>query len=361
MRRHEAMVPWERLTIALSALLAMAHLTLATLAKPIRALCSVVMGGHERRAMSGTRGDGDSNSAKSNVFLHALDNGFTLHALPGEDANGGVVLGAGDPTAPAATPRQARPSARPLAVFLPWLGARPQAAQRYRDLYHALGMDVFTVESHVSHFLWPRSGIVRARRALELLATEPRLTGGDGSPEGGRPLYVHAMSVGAYMFSLMLLVAQGEPGRYGAIIGRVRAQVFDSMVAGSLEHMAKGVSVTSMPSYLSGLTYRSTLAYFSLLRPYTVAYYEEALAAFKRGPCYAPALVYYSLDDRLSDAAMVDDTVDGWRGRGQEVSSVCWDKSRHAAHMRTHESEYLEALHSFMAARGVRPLAPAKL
>ncbi|XP_078719875.1 uncharacterized protein LOC144936552 isoform X3 [Lampetra fluviatilis] len=182
-----------------------------------------------------------------------------------------------------------------------------------------------------------------------------------GSPEGGRPLYVHAMSVGAYMFSLMLLVAQGEPGRYGAIIGRVRAQVFDSMVAGSLEHMAKGVSVTSMPSYLSGLTYRSTLAYFSLLRPYTVAYYEEALAAFKRGPCYAPALVYYSLDDRLSDAAMVDDTVDGWRGRGQEVSSVCWDKSRHAAHMRTHESEYLEALHSFMAARGVRPLAPAKL
>ncbi|XP_061422563.1 uncharacterized protein LOC133351407 isoform X2 [Lethenteron reissneri] len=342
----------------------MVMLQLASLSKSTATYCRpwmVMTDAIKRRAMSGTRGDGDSNSAKSNVFLHALDDGFTVHALPGGDANGGVVLGAGDPTAPAATPRQARPSARPLAVFLPWLGARPQAAQRYRDLYHALGMDVFTVESHVSHFLWPRSGIVRARRALELLATEPRLTGGDGSPEGGRPLYVHAMSVGAYMFSLMLLVAQGEPGRYGTIIGRVRAQVFDSMVAGSLEHMAKGVSVTSMPSYLSGLTYRSTLAYFSLLRPYTVAYYEEALAAFKRGPCYAPALVYYSLDDRLSDAAVVNDTVEGWRGRGQEVSSVCWDKSRHAAHMRTHESEYLEALHSFMAARGVRRLAPAKL
>ncbi|XP_032815995.2 uncharacterized protein LOC116945618 isoform X1 [Petromyzon marinus] len=355
------MVPWERLTFVLSALLAMARLTLATLVKPIRALCTAAVGGRERRAMSSTRGDGDGTSTKSNAFLHVLHDGLTLHALPGEDANGGGVPGTGDPAVPAATPRQARPSARPLAVFLPWLGARPQAAQRYRDLYHALGMDVFTVESHVGHFLWPRSGIVRARRVLELLATEARLAGGDGSLEGGRPLYVHAMSVGAYTFSLMLLVAQGEPARYGAIIRRVRAQVFDSMVAGSLEHMAKGVSVTSMPSYLSGLTYCSTLAYFNLLRPYTVAYYEEALAAFKRGPCHAPALVYYSLDDRLSDAAVVDATVDGWRDRGQEVSSVCWDKSRHAAHMRTHESEYLAALYSFMAARGVRLLAPAKL
>lgn len=55
-----------------------------------------------------------------------------------------------------------------------------------------------------------------------------------------RPLLVHAFSIGGYTFSQLLVHVSKDTNKYQAFIKRITGQIYDSMVAGSLEHMAIG-------------------------------------------------------------------------------------------------------------------------
>ncbi|KAM9401836.1 uncharacterized protein ACWYII_029247 isoform 3-T3 [Salvelinus alpinus] len=123
-------------------------------------------------------------------------------------------------------------SHRPLLLLLfPWLGARPGAMGKYRDIYLERGLDILSVESTVWHFLWPRWGLEYAAEVLELL-DDPRFK--------GRPLLVHAFSIGGYTFCQLLSQMVREPHKYPGLAQRVIGHVYDSLVIGSLEHMATG-------------------------------------------------------------------------------------------------------------------------
>lgn len=101
---------------------------------------------------------------------------------------------------------------------------------KYRDLY--LGrMDVLVVQSAVMHFLWPRWGL---EYGLEVLRVLER-------PEfSGRPLLVHASSIGGYTFTQILThIARGRR-EHAALVRRVVGHIYDSLVVGTLEHMAIG-------------------------------------------------------------------------------------------------------------------------
>ena len=121
--------------------------------------------------------------------------------------------------------------ARPLLLFFPWLGARPVAVAKYRDLYLTRGIDVLVVQSSVMHFLWPRWGLDYGLEVLRVLE-EPQFS--------GREVLVHSASIGGYTFTQVLAqIAQG-PKQHADLAQRVIGHVYDSLVVGTLEHMATG-------------------------------------------------------------------------------------------------------------------------
>lgn len=102
---------------------------------------------------------------------------------------------------------------------------------KYRNLYLERGLDILSVESTVWHFLWPRWGLEYGAEVLELL-DDPRFK--------GRPLLVHTFSIGGYTFTQLLSQMVREPHKYPGLAQRVVGHVYDSLVIGSLEHMATG-------------------------------------------------------------------------------------------------------------------------
>lgn len=92
-------------------------------------------------------------------------------------------------------------------------------------------MDVLIVQSNVIHFLWPRWGLDYALEVLKLLE-EPQFS--------GRAVLVHASSIGGYTFTQILIhIAQGQREHAG-LAQRVVGHIYDSLVVGTLEHMAIG-------------------------------------------------------------------------------------------------------------------------
>ena len=128
---------------------------------------------------------------------------------------------------------QTRSDPRPLLLFFSWLGAHPAAVAKYRDLYLERGMDILLVQSNVMHFLWPRWGLDYGLEVLKVLE-EPQFS--------GRAVLVHASSIGGYTFTQTLShIAQGDK-QHAGVAQRVIGHIYDSLVVGSLEHMAIGES-----------------------------------------------------------------------------------------------------------------------
>lgn len=102
-------------------------------------------------------------------------------------------------------------------------------------------MDVLVIQSSVTHFLWPQWGLSYGLEVLKLLE-EPRFS--------GRAVLVHAASIGGYTFSQILThVAQGR-SEHAGLAQRVIGHIYDSLVFGTLEHMAVGECKCSVSGYV---------------------------------------------------------------------------------------------------------------
>lgn len=119
----------------------------------------------------------------------------------------------------------------PLLVLFTWLGAQPGPVAKYRDLYLGYHMDVLVVQSSVMHFLWPRWGLEYGLEVLKVL---------EGPQFSGRSVLVHASSIGGYTFSQILTHIVQQPKKHDALAQRVIGHIYDSLVVGTLEHMAIG-------------------------------------------------------------------------------------------------------------------------
>lgn len=131
------------------------------------------------------------------------------------------------------------PTSRPLLIFFSWLGAQPGAVAKYRDLYLDQGMDVLLVQSSVMHFLWPRWGLDYGLEVLKVLE-EPQFS--------GRQVLVHASSIGGYTFTQLLTHISQRPEKHAGLATRVIGHIYDSLVVGTLEHMAIGELEIHSPS-----------------------------------------------------------------------------------------------------------------
>lgn len=236
------------------------------------------------------------------------------------------------------SPLLSSPDPRPLLVFFSWLGAQPGPVAKYRDLYLQKGMDVLLVQSSVMHFLWPRWGMEYGLQVLKVL---------EEAPFSGRTVLVHACSIGGYTFTQILYHIAQEPARH-ALCQRVTGQIYDSLVVGTLEHMAVGLGKTLLPC-VEGLIKNVALMYFWLFKSHTADIYRNIIQVFHNTPITAPALFFYCENDALCDPAVMEETMEMWGRRGIVVHSRKWEESIHAAHMKAHPEEYLSALERFMS------------
>ncbi|MFT7799308.1 transmembrane protein 53-A-like [Arapaima gigas] len=235
---------------------------------------------------------------------------------------------------------------KPLLLLLPWLGSRPQGLAKYCDIYLRTGFDVLVVESEVSHFLWPQWGLDYAAKVLEVLQSDRFIS---------RPLLVHTFSIGGYTFTQLLRHVSGDGQQLRNLNARIKGHIYDSLVIGSLEHMATGLGKTLCPQW-EGLIRQASLLYFRAFKAHTVDYFDSAIELFWKHPVTAPALFFYSENDALCDCGMMEELIERWRSAGMAVEGKKWKESVHTAHLRQHPQEYLAALVSFLQSLNLVPL-----
>ncbi|XP_035531663.1 uncharacterized protein LOC118338469 [Morone saxatilis] len=227
---------------------------------------------------------------------------------------------------------------RPLLLFFSWLGAQPGAVAKYRDLYLDRGIDVLVVRSNVMHFLWPQWGLDYGLEVLKVLE-EPQFS--------ERALLVHASSIGGYTFTQMLAHISQGPKKHAVLAQRVIGHIYDSLVAGTLEHMAIGLGKTLVPRF-EGFVKNAAMLYFWLFKTHTADIYDSSIQVFNNTPITAPALFFSCENDPLCNIVVVENCMDQWRKRGVTVESKKWKESIHAAHMRCHPEDYLSTLDKFL-------------
>nr|XP_046250219.1 transmembrane protein 53 [Scatophagus argus] len=241
---------------------------------------------------------------------------------------------------------QASEDHKPLMLMLPWLGSRPQAVAKYCEIYFRTGFDVLVVESEVQEFLWPRWGLDHGRRLLELLQSERFVS---------RPLLVHAFSIGGFTFAQLLVHLSQDVQKYQELIQRIKGQVYDSLVVGSLETMAIGLGKTVFPQWET-LIKHTSLLYFSMFKRQTVDYFNTSIDAFRNSPVTAPALFFFCENDPMSDPRAMEELIDHWRKRGVNITAKNWEESTHAGHLKRHQQEYLTTLNTFFHSLSIGPL-----
>ncbi|XP_014003968.1 uncharacterized protein [Salmo salar] len=245
-------------------------------------------------------------------------------------------------TPPALTPGPTKP----LLLMLPWLGSRPQAVAKYCEIYFRTGFDVLIVESEVSQFLWPRWGLDYGARVLDVLQSDRFVS---------RPLLVHAFSIGGYTFTQLLVHMSHDTQKYHSFIKRIKGHIYDSLVLGSLERMATGLSKNLFPR-LESLVKRASILYFRAFKCHTVDYFNTGIDVFRNNPVTAPALVFFCQNDALCDPESMEEIIAYWRKRGMEVTDRKWEESTHAGHLRRHPQEYLSTLETYLQSLSMVPL-----
>lgn len=230
--------------------------------------------------------------------------------------------------------------------MLPWLGARPQALAKYCEIYFNTGFDVLVVESEAKEFLWPRWGLEHGERLLDLLHSDRFVS---------RPLLVHAFSIGGYTFSQLLVNVSKDKQKYQALTQRIKGQVYDSLVVGSVDRMATGLGKTLIPR-LEPLVKYASLLYFGMFKRQTIDYFNAGIEAFWNTPVTAPALFFFCENDVLSDPQVMEDLIDHLRKRGVDITAKKWEDSTHAGHLKRHPHEYLTTLNMFLNSLHFSPL-----
>lgn len=237
--------------------------------------------------------------------------------------------------------------AKPLVLFFPWVMAPKSAVNKYCDLYHQRGWDVLTIQGKMKHFMWPPQAIAMSQEIITYIT--------HNDCQIKRPIVIHGMSIGAYIYTVLLMELQKRPKLLEKLKARINGQVFDSIVIGGLEKMGVGIATSlSERSFMQYLIMASVKVYLKMTHRHTVEFYRLAVSTYQENPMKCPSLFFYSEDDPMSDPEAMRELVDNWRNNGNlRVTTKSWASSPHAGHMRKNPAEYVETLETFLDSIGV--------
>ncbi|XP_074651847.1 transmembrane protein 53-B-like [Tubulanus polymorphus] len=227
----------------------------------------------------------------------------------------------------------------PLALFMPWLNAPAKIVERYCEIYRDNGFDTLTVAGNAKHFLLPKTAVPFVNETIEYVKSEHH----------GTPIFVHSFSIGSFLYTVMRMEMLRR-AEFRPLLAQIYGQVFDSVTAGGLEKMGRGIAVSVSGNYLVRKAIESAAsAYFAATKHVTVRFYDESIDYFVDRPVNAPSLFFHSLADPMCCPDTVNDIVSKWRNEfGLTVVQKCWPDSHHAAHFRKYPQEYRELLEDFI-------------
>ncbi|XP_022105870.1 uncharacterized protein LOC110987444 [Acanthaster planci] len=228
----------------------------------------------------------------------------------------------------------------PLTLLLPWATATERNLDRFRTLYADRGFNVLTAYSKLINFIRPRSAQPVAAEIIDYLCTQT----------GKVPIVVHAFSIGAFMYANILIRMADQHQQFSALQPRIRGQVFDSLIIGTLKEMRVGLAhMLSNNRTLQWLISSSSAIYFYLTHSNTVEVYDQLVDIFWKNPFHTPILCYYSMTDPMCKVESMERFLKAWKERTGEVShSHCVPNARHAEILRGGPEDYRVILFKYL-------------
>lgn len=226
----------------------------------------------------------------------------------------------------------------PVVIMLSWMGAQQKHLTKYTKFYEDLGYEVHCFFNGLRTAIFPPASKAQAKRIQAFIDDQP----------DGRPVFVHAFSIGTGIYGLILDNLRNDIEKLDRLKSRIAGVVFDSGPAPIFPNdVAKGLhTVCPMVSKavwepVAGLFFFVTKARQAFSRS------EEALRKLQLP---SPQLYFYSLDDKVIPNIhhAIEEFVEKNRQRGLEVYKKWWEKSTHASHLKVHPEEYLTNLDKFV-------------
>ncbi|BFY98995.1 hypothetical protein BsWGS_02035 [Bradybaena similaris] len=253
-----------------------------------------------------------------------------------------------------------------LVLFFPWLGAKEKHSTKFRELYTNLGLDVLTVKSLPTDFLWPPNSVKLANHILKVL---------DEDLKEYDHFIFHTMSIGSYNLTVLNMTAKKMNNRQH-LMEKCRGIIFDSIVIGSntlgiikpndsenqaqnsdahsdqaIDRMIKGMAtVISKNSCFQRLVTLMAKMYFMIFQKQTLDFFRKALDEVCDDPVKVPTLVLASRNDPMSDAVVLEKLVELWRAKHNLPVTLClWNNSNHTQHLMNHREDYEAAHKTFLS------------
>lgn len=230
---------------------------------------------------------------------------------------------------------------RDLVLFYEWLYPNAKAVDKYCMLYHENGFDVLTIKGQMASFVWPPVSVKLSQEILAFLKNKR-------NPITDKYI-IHAFSIGAYNFTTCSMISSSQSSEFGFFRENIRGQIFDSVVAGSYDHMVTGICESlSVPRPLRKPFHLFMDSFFMLTKKKTTDVYDQMVAHFWGSVAKVPTLVFYSENDPMCDATYVTREITQWKEKQLDVTSVSWKKSIHAAHLKEHPQDYMREWNKLM-------------
>ena len=228
-----------------------------------------------------------------------------------------------------------------LVILFAFLYATPKMINMYCDFYHKRGLDVLLVRGHLKYFLWPPSCQWFVRRLLVVLKNNEIVASKEH-------LVVHAISVGAYIYTTMMLEMFHQQ-RYSGIAKKIQGHVLDSVTTGGTSRMIEGAVQYMKTTFVKSVATVGARFYLFLTSSYTLDFYDITVDLITNNPIDVPSLFFYCLDDPIAPAESVERIIKRWKTHNNSsVISKHWEHSKHSAHILFHTEEYENTLNGFL-------------
>lgn len=152
--------------------------------------------------------------------------------------------------------------------------------------------------------------------------------------------------------------ADGGPQAARDLSQRIAGLVLDSPAY--LGNTTNGIanSVTSVP-VLRSLINSSLQLYLAAFPKSVTFHYLESHRVYHH--LHVPALILYSPNDHVSDAAVTESYTREWQAKGLAVTLRRFPGTTHVSHFRQFPQEYAQAVDAFVSQLQLAPSSPAKV
>ena len=236
---------------------------------------------------------------------------------------------------------------RSIAVICGWLGAKPRQLRVFVDFYNSRGYDVISFAVGPSHVLFPKTALAHMQKVLDLA-----LAPVSPSVLPSERIVFHHFSVGGYLFGRMLEVLKADSviasPKYSDLIGRVKAQVFDSPpdIAGVPAGLAASMGIRNVVA-AKGIEL-AVRGYLAATASTSGVEHAAASLSFHENYVSAPSLWFFSKADPVANYKDCETVIGKWRQRGTTVETCVWEDSKHIQHARKDPARYFDTLQSFL-------------